>query len=65
MVPSIIAMHLNSSNYEWYIGLTMIIFFSNLIAYISEQKNTITIALYYFSIAVMIIIPTIFYLIKL
>jgi len=65
MVPSIIVMHSLLPSIEWFIGLSMIIFFSNLLVHISEQKTSLTIAVYYASIAVLLIIPLITYLISL
>jgi len=64
MVPSIIAFHATGVSHEVYAGFCMLLFFSNVIAHISELSSRYYIPLYHISLAVMIFFPTITYLIS-
>jgi len=65
MVPSIYIMAMLTTNYVWFIGLTMVLFFANVIAHIGETKSTFYVPLYHASIAIMILIPLIKFLLTL
>jgi len=62
MVPTIIAMSMVTENYLWFIGLTIILFYSNITAHIGGAKNTLYIPMYHASIAIMVLLPIIVYL---
>jgi len=59
MVVSTFAMAMITPNYIWFIGLTMMMFFANVVAHIAETKNTFYIPLYHATIFAMMIIPII------
>ncbi len=63
MVVSTFAMAAITPNYIWFIGLTMLMFFANVVAHIAETKNTFYIPLYHATIVLMTIIPIITYFI--
>jgi len=65
MVPSIILMEMSTPNFVWFIGLSMILFFSNIMVHIAEFKSTVTVPVYHLSIAIMLIIPIISYFLNL
>jgi len=64
MVGSILAMSYATTNFVWFIGLAMLLFFSNVIVHIAELKSRIFIPIYHLSILLLIIIPLITFLIK-
>jgi len=65
MVPTTTLMYLSTPNFVWFICVSMILFFANVIVHTAELKSTIYIPLYHFSIAIMTLIPSITYLLNL
>ena len=65
MVPTILLMQFLASSFVWFIGLTMILFFANVMIHLTDLKSAVYIPLYHISIVVMFIIPLITYLISL
>lgn len=63
MIPAIYLMAMATPNYIWFIGLTIILFYTNVVAHIADLKNTVYIPLYHITIAIMVLIPIIAYLI--
>lgn len=61
MVLSTIAMAEITSNFEWFIGVTMVLFFANVIAHIGNTKSRFHIPLYHATLLLFILIPTIAY----
>jgi len=61
MVISIIAMAMVTSNYIWFVGLNMILFFTNVVVHISQIKSTTFVPLYHFTIALLTVVPIITY----
>lgn len=59
MVPTIILMSMATANYIWFVGLTILLFFANVIAFIAGTKSTTYVPLYHASILIMILIPII------
>jgi len=59
MVISIIAMSMLISSYVWFVGLTMVLFFTNVILHIAEVKSVIYVPVFHATIAIMTIIPII------
>jgi len=64
MVFSIIAMAEITPNYVWFVGVTIMLFYANVIAHIAQTKSRFYIPLYHATIATMILIPLITFLIK-
>ena len=62
MVPTILFMASSTDNYLWFIGLSMLLFVSNMIVHIAEMKSTIFVPVYHISISIMVLIPFITYL---
>lgn len=65
MVPTIFLMAMITPNYLWFVGVTMVIFFANVITHIGEAKSTVYVPLYHLSILIMLILPLIIYLLNL
>jgi len=59
MVPAIFFMAFATPNFVWFIGLSVLLFFSNIIAFISETESRFYIPLYHGTIAILFIIPLI------
>jgi len=57
MVPSIFVMSWATDHYVWFIGFTVVLFFTNLAAYISETKSTFFVPLYHATILTLILVP--------
>ncbi len=65
MVPSIFLMAMATDLYIWFVGLSILLFFTNVIAYIAETKSTFYVPLYHLTILIMILIPLILNLLNL
>ncbi len=65
MVPSIIFMSMITTSYIWFVGVTMALFFLNVIAHIGEIESKIYIPLYHATILLIILLPLITYIITL
>jgi len=61
MVPAILAMSSMVENFEWFVGFTMLTFFSNIMIHIAQLGSKIYVPWYHASIAIMILIPSITY----
>ena len=64
MIPAILALGMLTSNYIWFAAVTVLLFFANVIAHIGNAKGRFFVPLYHATIAFMILIPLITYLIK-
>jgi len=64
MVLSIFAMAMITPNYIWFVALTILLFYANVIVHIAGAKSKVFVPLYHVSIAIMMIIPTITYFIS-
>ncbi len=62
MVPSIIAMASVIASFEWYVGITILLFFANIVVHIGEGKSRVYVPLYHLSILLMILIPFLTYI---
>jgi len=65
MVFSIMAMAAITPNYVWFVGLSILLFYANIMAHIAGAKARIFIPIYHATIAIMILIPSITFLISL
>jgi len=65
MVPTIFVMEMVTASYVWFISLSVILFYSNMIAHIGGAKSTFFVPLYHINVAIMVLIPFITYLISL
>jgi len=59
MVPSIIVMALATDYYVYYIGLTIILFYSNMLAHISGLKSKHFVPIYHLTCLIMVLTPMI------
>jgi len=64
MVLSIMAMAEITPNYIWFVGVSMVLFFINVIAHIGETKSRFYIPLYHATLLLFILIPTIAYFVS-
>jgi len=62
MIPAIFLMAMLTTNYIWFVGVCMILFFANVLVHIAETKSTFYLPLYHASIAIMILLPILKYL---
>ncbi len=65
MVPMIFVMAMATPNYVWFVALTILLFYANVVAHIAGAKSTLYVPLYYVSMSIMILIPIFTYLINL
>ncbi len=65
MVPFIFLMAMATPNYVWFVGLCVLLFFANMVVHIAELPGRLFVPVYQVSIAVMVLIPMITYLINL
>jgi len=65
MVPAIILMAMATSSYIWFVAVCMLLFFANVVVHIAEAKSRYFVPLYHGTIALMILIPLVTYLINL
>ena len=63
MVPTIFAMGMVTTSYVWFISLSVLLFYSNMIAHIGDAKSTFFVPLYHINVAIMMLIPFVTYLI--
>ncbi len=63
MVISILAMSTLITNYEYYIGFTVLLFYANIVAHIAQVKSRYYVALFHLSSLLFILTPIITYLI--
>ena len=63
MVVSIIAMALLTPNYIWFVGLSMLLFFANVIVHIAEAESKIFVPLFHATLFVLTIVPIVTYFI--
>ncbi len=63
MVPTIFLMRAATEDYVTFVGLAMALFFLNVMVHIAGAKSKIFVPVYHLSIALMILIPSISYLI--
>ncbi len=63
MVLAIYAMAMLTSSYIWFVGLSMLLFFANVIVHIAGAKSSFYIPLYHISTAIMVLIPMVTYFI--
>jgi len=64
MVFSIMAMASITPNYVWFVGLTILLFYVNMIAHIAGVKSRVFVPIYHATIFIMMAIPAITYLIS-
>ncbi|MGH1339224.1 MAG: hypothetical protein ACRBFS_24110 [Aureispira sp.] len=65
MVPLVIAMlHLTEHAHTFYIGLLILLLFTNVVAHVAQVSGRIFVPLYHATIAVMLIIPLVTYLLS-
>lgn len=64
MVLSIFAMAMLTPNFVWFAGLSILLFYANVMAHIANAKSRFFIPLYHATILILILIPTITYFIK-
>lgn len=62
MVPTIFVMEMVTASYVWFISLSVILFYSNMIAHIGGVKSTLFVPLYHLTVAIMVLIPFVTYL---
>lgn len=62
MVFSIFAMAMLTPNYVWFVGLTIMLFYANVMAHIANTKSRFFIPLYHATILILILTPAITYL---
>ena len=62
MVFSIMAMATITPNYIWFVGLSILLFYANIMAHIAGAKARVFIPIYHATIAIMILIPFITFL---
>ncbi len=65
MVISIFLMAMATDNYIWFVGLSMLLFFTNVIAFIAEAESTFYVPLYHATILILMLIPIITNLLQL
>ena len=64
MVPTIFVMEMITASYVWFISLSVLLFYSNMMAHIGGAKSTFFVPLYHINVAIMVIIPFVTYLIS-
>jgi len=57
MVPSIIVMAMATDYFIYYVGLTMVLFFTNVLAHITDLNSTYYVPIYQGTCLLMILIP--------
>lgn len=65
MVPAIFLMAMATPNYIWFVGLSIILFFGNVISFIAEVKSTTFVPLFHITAFILFLIPIITSLINL
>lgn len=65
MIPAIFAMAMITPHYVWFVGLTVLLFFANVIAHIGGAKGNLFVPLYHATIGILFLIPLVTYLITL
>ncbi len=65
MVLSIFAMAVMTPNYVWFVGLSIILFYINVIAHIAGTKSSFYVPLYHITVSLFFLIPLITYIISL
>lgn len=65
MVPTIFVMEMVTTSYVWFISLSVLLFYSNMMAHIGGAKSTLFVPLYHATVAIMVLIPFITYLVSL
>lgn len=65
MVPSIFLMAMITQNFIWFVAVSMILFFANVVVHIADANSKIYIPLYHISIAISFLIPLMAYLLAL
>ncbi|MGK0364825.1 MAG: hypothetical protein ACI85O_001885 [Saprospiraceae bacterium] len=65
MVLSIFAMAMVTPNYIWFVAITILLFYANVIVHMVGVKSTTFVPLYHATIAFMIVVPAITYLLSL
>jgi len=63
MTSTIFVMGMVTPNFVWFIGLSVLLFYVNVIAHIGGAKSNLYVPLYHATTAIMILIPLITYLI--
>lgn len=64
MIPTIFVMEMVTTSYVWFISLSVLLFYSNMMAHIGGAKSTFFVPLYHVTVAIMMLIPFITYLIS-
>lgn len=64
MVLSIFAMAMVTPNYIWFVAVSILLFYANVIVHIAGVKSTTFVPLYHATIAFMILVPAITYFIN-
>jgi len=57
MIPTIFVYGLLTDHYVWFIGLSVLLFYANVIAHIGETKSTFYVPLFHLTTFIMVIIP--------
>jgi len=65
MVPMIILMQISTPDYIWFVGLSMILFFTNVIVHIAQLSSSIYVPVYHLSVLIMILIPVLNFFLQL
>ena len=63
MVPTIFVMEMVTTSYVWFISLSVLLFYSNMMAHIGGAKSTVFVPLYHATVTIMVLIPFITYLV--
>ncbi|MFK7980496.1 MAG: hypothetical protein AB8G86_10970 [Saprospiraceae bacterium] len=61
MIPSIFVMGKITDNYVWFMSLSVLLFYANVMAHIGETKSTFFVPLYHLTTLFMIAVPVITY----
>jgi len=63
MIPTVIAMAAVTTNYLWFVGLSILLFYANMLLHVSGAKSRFFVPFYHTTIALMVLIPLVTYLI--
>ena len=64
MVPSIMVMYFYSNIYVVYVGLCMMLFFTNLVLHLAEAGGRTFVPFYHITLSLMVLFPSIAYLLS-
>ena len=64
MIPSIFVLGLLTESYVWFMSLSVLLFYANVMAHVGETKSTFYVPLFHLTTLFMIAVPLITYFIK-